>query len=34
MTEVERFMAIALEEARRAPAEGNRPFGTALVQAI
>lgn len=32
MTEDERFMAIALEEARRALAEGNRPFGAAVVR--
>jgi len=30
MTEEERFMGIALEEARRALAEGNRPFGAAV----
>ena len=32
MTEDERFMAIALEEGRRALTQGNRPFGTAVVQ--
>jgi tRNA(Arg) A34 adenosine deaminase TadA len=32
MTEDERFMAIALEEARRALAEGNRPFGAAVAR--
>ncbi len=31
MTEDERFMTIAVEEARRALAEGNRPFGAAVV---
>lgn len=32
MTEDERFMAIALKETRRALAEGNRPFGAAVVR--
>ncbi len=32
MTDDERFMAIALEEARRALAEGNRPFGAVVVR--
>ncbi len=32
MTEDERFMAIALEEARRALAESNRPFGAVVVR--
>jgi tRNA(Arg) A34 adenosine deaminase TadA len=32
MTEDEEFMTIALEEARRALAEGNRPFGAVVVR--